>query len=80
MTEMVKCDCCGINTATKKDNREHPSGSYSIQPWVCIHCLNLNNYWFFKLMNAEDQGKRNLIIEELLTDNDFTDRGLKSWL
>ena len=71
---VYKCDCCGINTATFKDFRDYPSGSHSIQPWVCIQCLNLNDYWFFKLYRAEQGEEKNKIIEHLLTET-----GLEEW-
>ena len=50
-----KCDCCRLNPAEVKDCRENPATGDLDKFYVCRNCLHLNDYWFYKLLEAEDK-------------------------
>jgi len=56
------CECCGLNEAQVKDYREDERTGTLEEYFVCYNCMNLNNYWFYKLMETETIiGKKRII-------------------
>ena len=57
----IMCECCGINEAQVKDYRVNEETGEIGKYFVCINCMSLNNYWFYKLLNAKPNGKKRII-------------------
>jgi len=71
-TGYYKCDCCGLNVAEVKDYRENPANNDLDKFYVCRNCFYLDNYWFYRLLNAKDKKR---IIRKILEGDDW-----RKWL
>jgi len=59
---MDLCECCGVNGVEVKDYREDERTGNIDKFLVCRNCMNLNNYWFYKLLDTETLlGKKRII-------------------
>lgn len=60
--EKIMCECCGVNEAQVKDYRTNEETGELEKYWVCVNCMQLNDYWFYKLLNTPTLlGKKRVI-------------------
>lgn len=67
MAQGAKCDVCRLNWATVKERRKlSPVGSGVVgmkEFMVCWRCARLSNFWFVRIMKAQDKA---MALEEFL--------------
>ena len=66
--EIESCECCTINKTQIKDYREDERTGNLDKYFVCFNCMNLNNYWFFRLLGTPTLTGKKRIIKKIIED------------